>query len=158
MDISPLADRVNLTIGLITAIMSYILGEHWVLFVAFLVLNVTDYITGCMKARYNHISNSNKGAEGALKKLGYWIMILVAFLMSAIFIEIGAVIHVNLEITSMIGWFVLATLIINEFRSIIENLVETGYWVPDILKRGLEVADKIVDKAGGTIGDDDADD
>ena len=88
--------------------------------------------------------NSVKGWQGVLKKLGYWIMIMVAFGASAVFIEIGKAIGVNLGITTLLGWFVLASLIINEIRSILENFVEAGYNVPTILVKGLEVADKVV--------------
>lgn len=140
-------DKINIFYGIIVAILTYIFGEHWILFAAFLLLNVADYITGCLKSRINKKSNSKKGAVGALKKLGYWIMIMVAFGMSAIFVEIGEVIGVDLHITSLIGWFVLATLIINEFRSIIENFVEAGFVVPEILIKGLEIANKAVDHA-----------
>lgn len=139
-------DRFNAIGGMIVAVLSYIFGEHWLLFVAFLALNVIDYITGCLKSRINNKTNSTKGAIGALKKLGYWLMILVAFGASAVFIEIGEVIGINLGVTSLIGWFVLATLIINELRSIIENFVEAGYKVPDILTKGLEVASKVIKK------------
>lgn len=146
-------DKVNAIGGTIVAVLSYVLGEHWFLFVAFLVLNVIDYITGLLKSKINHKENSVKGAVGALKKLGYWIMILVAFGASAIFIEIGNVIGIDLKVTSFIGWFVLATLIINEFRSILENFVEAGYKVPEILIKGLEIADKMIKTKTDTTED-----
>lgn len=139
-------DGYNAIAGAIVAVLSYILGEHWVLFVAFLLLNVADWITGWMKSRMTKKENSVKGWQGVLKKLGYWIMIMVAFGASAIFIEIGKVIGVNLGITTLLGWFVLASLIINEIRSILENFVEAGYNVPAILVNGLKVADQIVNK------------
>ena len=44
----------------------------------------------------------------------------------------------------------LASLIINEIRSILENFVEAGYNVPKILVNGLEVADKVVNKDNDT--------
>ena len=47
-------------------------GEYWYLFVAFLVLNMVDYATGIIKARFSHTENSNKGAKGVVKKVGYW--------------------------------------------------------------------------------------
>lgn len=71
-------------------------------------------------------------------------MIMVAFGASAIFIEIGKAIGVDLGITTLLGWFVLASLLINEIRSILENFVEAGFNVPIILIKGLEVADKAV--------------
>jgi len=86
------------------------------------------------------------GWKGVLKKLGYWLMIMVAFGASAVFIEIGHTIGIDLGITTLLGWFVLASLLINEIRSILENFVEAGYNVPTILVKGLEVADKVVNQ------------
>lgn len=154
-NVEVLTDKINLVAGTITALLSYVLGEHWFLFVAFLGLNLIDYITGCLKSRINGKTNSKKGAIGALKKVGYWLMILVSFGMSAIFIEIGETMNVNLQITSLLGWFVLATLIINEFRSIIENFVEAGYKVPAILTKGLEIANKKIEDLTDLDDDDD---
>lgn len=154
MSIEPLTNKINLIIGAITAILSYILGEHWILFVFFLLLNFGDYITRWIAARLTGTENSKAGWFGILKKLGYWIMIALGFGMSVIFIEIGNVIGIDLEVTTFIGWFVLATLIINEIRSILENLVEAyGDKVPKILVKGLEVANKAID-GKITIGDD----
>ena len=41
----PFIDGYNAVVGTIVAVLSYILGEHWVLFVAFLLLNVADWLT-----------------------------------------------------------------------------------------------------------------
>lgn len=142
----PLFNKINTIGAVIVSILSYLLGDHWILFVSFMLLNVGDYVTGYLKSRINKKINSNKGLQGILKKIGYWIMIMVAFGMSAIFIEIGKIIGVNLHITQFIGWFVLSSLIINEFRSIIENFVEAGYNVPKVLVNGLEVANQAIDK------------
>ena len=90
--------------------------------------------------------NSRAGWKGVLKKLGYWIMIMVAFGASAVFVEIGKVIGVDLGVTTLLGWFVLASLLINEIRSIVDNFVEAGFNVPAVLVKGLEVADKVVNK------------
>ena len=144
-------DTYNVVVGTIVAVLSYIFGEHWWLFLAFALLNVADWLTGWMKSRLLKKENSVAGWKGVLKKLGYWIMIMVAFGASAVFIEIGKVIGIDLGITTLLGWFVLASLLINEIRSICENFVEAGFNVPQILVKGLEVADKIVNKdsAGG---------
>lgn len=139
-------DSYNAAVGAIVAVLSYILGEHWILFVAFLLLNVADWLTGWMKSRMAGKENSVRGWKGVLKKLGYWLMIMVAFGASAVFIDIGVVIGIDLGITTLLGWFVLASLLINEIRSILENFVEAGINVPNILIKGLEVADKVVNK------------
>lgn len=142
----PIIDGYNVIVGTVVAVLSYILGEHWILFVAFLLLNVADWLTGWMKSRMAKKENSVKGWQGVLKKLGYWLMVMVAFGASAVFIEIGKAISIDLRITTLLGWFVLASLLVNEIRSICENFVEAGFHVPVILIKGLEVADKIVNK------------
>lgn len=145
MDITPFTNKINVVLGTIVALLSYVLGEHWFLFAAFLGLNILDYITGCLKSRINGKSNSAKGAIGALKKVGYWLMIMVSFGIPAVLIEMGEAIGMNLAFTYALGWLTLASLIINEFRSIIENFVEAGYNPPAILIKGLEIANKAID-------------
>lgn len=140
-------DAYNSIGGAMIAVLTFILGEHWMLFAAFLAFNVIDWITGWMKSKLNGKENSQVGWKGVLKKLGYWLMIMVAFSASAVFIEIGKTLGIDLGITALLGWFVLASLIINEIRSILENLVEAGFNVPVILVKGLEVADKMVNKS-----------
>lgn len=141
---TPIINKLNAVLGAIVAVCSYVLGEQWYLFLGFLGFNIADFITRWIAARLTGTENSRKGMIGILKKLGYWIMIAVSFGMSAIFIELGKVIGVNLQVTSLLGWFVLGALIINEIRSILENLVDAGYHPPKILVKGLETANKII--------------
>ena len=136
----------NAIIGAIVATLSYIFGEHWILFTLFLAFNVGDWITGWMKARLTHKENSKAGWKGVLKKLAYWIMIAVAFGASAVFVEVGKTLGIDLGITTLLGFFVLASLLVNEIRSICENLFEMGVDVPKVLIRGLAVADKAINK------------
>lgn len=143
--IEPLTSKINLIIGMITAMLTYVFGDHWILFVFFLLLNFGDFLTRWMAARITGTENSRACGVGILKKLGYWVMIALGFGMSIIFMEIGLTIGLDLGITEFIGWFVLATLTVNEIRSILENLVEAGYKVPIILTKGLEVANKAID-------------
>ena len=139
-------DTYNLVVGAIVAVLSYILGEHWILFVAFLALNIADWITGWMKSRMAGKENSVAGWKGVLKKLGYWLMIMVAFGASAVFVEIGKTLGIDLGITSLLGWFGLASLLINVIRSFVENFLEAGFDVREIWINGLEVANKVVNK------------
>ena len=139
-------DSYNAIVGSIVAVLSFVFGEHWILFAIFLLFNVADWITGWMKSRINNVENSSAGWKGVLKKLGYWLMILVAFAASAVFIEIGNTLGMDLGITTLLGYFVLASLLVNELRSILENFVEAGFDVPAVLTKGLEVADKVVNQ------------
>ena len=139
-------DGYNSLLGSIVAFLSLIFGEHWVLFALFLFLNIIDWLTGWLKSNIQHKTNSCKGWQGVLKKLGYWLMIAFAFGLSVGFIEIGETIGADLSFTTLLGWFVLASLTINEARSIVENFVEAGYDVPKTLVNGLEIADKLVNQ------------
>lgn len=139
-------DVYNAIIGSIVAVFTVVFGEHWMLFALFLLFNVADWLTGWMKSRMNHKENSVVGWKGVMKKLGYWLMVGVAFGASAVFIEIGIVLGIDLHITTLLGWFVLASLMVNEIRSICENFVEAGFKVPAILTKGLQVADEAINK------------
>lgn len=140
-------DTYNLITGAIMAIMTAIFGIYWYIFAAYLVLNVFDWLTGWYKSRKNKKESSSVGLKGILKKLGYWVIIAVAFLMSSVFVNLGKdILGINLDFLMMVGWFTLACLLVNEVRSILENLVESGYNVPAVLINGLEIADKMINR------------
>lgn len=139
-------DTYNSIGGTLIALLTMLFEKHWILFLAFLLLNMADWVTGWMKSKLVHKVNSAIGLKGIIKKLGYWLMILVAFIASAVFIELGKVLGINLNITTLLGWFVLASLLVNEMRSICENLIEAGFNVPIILQKGLEVADQTISR------------
>lgn len=144
--ITPFIDKYNTVAGILIAVATWVFGEHWWLFAAYFLLNIADWLTGWLKARLKGVSSSTVATKGCLKKLGYWVMIALGFGMSAIFIEIGQIIGVDLGITTIFGWFILANLFVNEIRSIIENFVEAGYNVPAPLRKGLAVAEEMLEK------------
>lgn len=140
-------DTYNLAVGAFVAVMTTIFGIYWYIFAAYLAFNIFDWLTGWYRSRKLKKSSSEAGLKGILKKLGYWIIIAVAFLLSTVFAKLGTdVLNINLDFLDMIGWFTLACLMVNEVRSILENLVECGYNVPSVLVNGLEIADKMINK------------
>ena len=60
-------DSYNAIVGGIVTFLTMVLGEHWILFVLFLLFNVIDFITGWMKARMTKKENSIK-----LNKNNFW--------------------------------------------------------------------------------------
>lgn len=116
------------------------------LFAFYLFLNLSDYITGSINARIHKKESSKKGDNGIIKKIGYWILILISFALPAIFIQLGKIIKIDFQITTLFSWFILCSLMINECRSIIENLTSMGCTVPKILIEGLEIIDKKINK------------
>lgn len=139
-------DKVNVSYGLVTTVGVAIFGKYWFLFAGFLILNVFDYLTGVIKAKfYKKNTSSAVGAKGIFKKVSYWMVIGIAFFISISFVYMGEVIGVNLTFVTLFGWLTLATYLINEIRSILENLVEMGVKVPQFLIYGLDVANKLLE-------------
>ncbi len=142
---TPFSDTYNLCVGAIVALFTAMFGIYWYVFAGYMALNVIDWITGWYKSRKLKEESSKVGLKGIIKKLGYWIIIGVAFILSTVFVKFGSdVLHIKLDFLMMIGWFTLACLMVNEVRSILENLVEVGYNVPTVLIEGLEITEKLV--------------
>ena len=131
--------------SLLLGLGSMIFIKNWYLFALYLLLNILDNITGWIKAKVNNKENSKIAREGILRKVSNWIIIVITFAISAGFLEIGKIISIDLSILMTLGWVVLGSLIINEVRSILENLVEAGCKVPKALIKGLEVAEAALD-------------
>ncbi len=144
--------KINFLWGGAVAIMTAIFGQFWFLFFAFLLLNVADYITGVFKARIKHTTSSAEGLKGIIKKVCYWLVIAIAFFIAYSFGMMGGIIGIDLEITAFIGWITLATFIVNEIRSILENLVVIGVRVPEFLIKGLEVASQRINESANNDG------
>lgn len=123
-----------------------VLNSHSIIFLVFLIMNILDWITGWTKARILKKESSSIGAMGALKKIANWLIVFISFALSYAFSELGRIVGIDMSAAVFLGWFVLISLIINEIRSICENLVECNIKVPSILTAGLDVFNKKVDE------------
>ncbi|MGN8809596.1 phage holin family protein [Absicoccus porci] len=124
----------------------YIFGKHWNLLLILLFLNVLDTVLGTLKARKTKTENSIIGFRGLKKKIYQWILLLLSFIMSFCFKELGAILGINLSISPLFGWYVYTYFIFNEYQSIIENLIQLGVSIPKILINGLEMAKESVER------------
>lgn len=138
--------KVNMIYGAIVTALTAIFGKYWFLFAGFLSMNVIDYITGYCKAKF-YVKNESSaiGAKGILKKVWYWVVIGIAFFVSFCFVDMGQVIGIDLSFVQLFGWFTLATYLINEVRSILENLIQMNVNVPAFLVKGMAVAEKLLE-------------
>lgn len=144
-EINYVMDAYNMLTGIAVTILTALFGAYWYIFAAYLLFNVLDWATGWYKARKLKTESSAAGLKGILKKLGYWVVILAAFSMSSVFVRMGKdLLQIDLSFLTMVGWFTLACLLINEVRSVLENLVECGYEVPEVLVKGLAVTEKLI--------------
>lgn len=139
-------NKTNVMSGAVVTLASYMLGPYWFLFGIFLMLNVIDYTTGYIKAKfYKKNTSSAVGAKGIAKKVMYWLIILMAFLISVAFKQIGSMFGMDLGFVVFLGYLTLATYIVNETRSIIENAYEMNMKVPEWLIKGLDIVESKID-------------
>lgn len=148
-DTPKVADSTNILGGAITGTLSVLFGQYWILFAGFLVLNMIDLFTGCYKASLKGELSSAVGFQGAMRKVFYWVVIGMAFFVSDSFAVMGEAIGVNLTFVALFGWLTLATYLINEIRSVLENLLEIGVEVPEFLIKGLSVTEKLMEARTG---------
>nr|DAG71035.1 MAG TPA: holin [Caudoviricetes sp.] len=150
-----MASYLNLIWSGVVAVLSFVFGDYWVIFALYLVLQVIDYVTGCYAAYKLKQLSSKTGIQGILKKVMQWVIIVISFIVSyGIYFVASEGFNISeMQWIYLIGYFTLATMFINELRSIIENLVESGINVPTILTKGLSV---IEDKLEQIEGDSDS--
>jgi toxin secretion/phage lysis holin len=143
---SRLMEQANICGGACAMVLVGVFGQYWFLFIGFLVLNVVDWLSGWQVAVMNHKSSSAIGAKGVLKKVWYWVIIGIAFFIGFSFEEMGAKLGIPLGFMPLIGWFVLANYLVNEIRSIVENLVLMGVTIPDYFIKGLDVSARLIEQ------------
>lgn len=122
-------------------------GKIPVILILFMAAVLLDYLTGWIKAKYFLRDwNSKTGLQGIIKKVMYFVMIGTAFLIGWGIREMGGTVGINLDFAMLIGWYVTAVMLINEFTSILENLyVIMPEKVPVWLIKTLKIADEQLD-------------
>lgn len=149
---APATDAAKLGASTIFTAIAAAFGKIPIVLILFMAAVAIDYATGWIKAKYFLKNwNSKTGLQGAIKKLMYFVMIGTAFLIGWGICEMGDNVGINLEFAMLIGWYVTAVMLINEFTSILENLfVIMPEKVPVWLIKTLKIADE---KLGNKIND-----
>ena len=134
------------------AVVGIFLGWKGIMLLIWVAAMVLDYISGSLAAHKNGEWSSAVAREGLFHKGG---MILVVFL-AMLFDACLALVAINLPVLHM-TWpgvifpVVLVWYIITEAGSVLENSIKMGATYPEWLEKGLQVALKKVDDAGGEL-------
>ena len=131
---------INTIGGAASAALAYVFGAPDAWMIGFVVLVVTDYTTGIMKAHIIGVLSSKVGLKGILKKLMYFAIVAVAVIIDPLTGAQG-VLRV-----ACIGF-----LIANEGISILENCAAAGLPVPRAL---VKVLGKLKDEGNDKEDDD----
>ena len=153
--IAKVTSTYNLVVGALITALTAVFGVYWYIFLGYFASNILDWLTGWAKARKYKRESSAVGFQGVVKKTGYWVIITVAFMIPHILVpllndvmtDFLPNVNVDFSFLFMIGWYTLCVLFINELRSILENMVEMEYYVPEALIKGLAITQKMVNGA-----------
>lgn len=135
-----LLNGYNFVAATMITILTDIFRQYGIVLASFLMLNLIDWITGTCKAHIGGRESSVAGLKGICKKLGYWVLIFVAFVTGKDLAMLAGEMGFAFVFADYIGWLTLSMLVVNEARSITENLVEMGVAVPKIFSKGLSIA------------------
>ena len=136
------------------------------LFIPIIVLTiviVVDYLTGVAKAWVLHELSSKVGLIGFLKKIGFYVMIIVAGVIDWLIAYGLESANIDVRLPYFFAAIVCVWLIINELISILENVAAIGGPVPPFMQKLLKrlknvVEDKADDGADDGKNEVDADD
>ena len=101
---------ISFITGTLATTLVYFLGGWDVALQILLLVVALDYITGVCKAIYNKKLNSEIGARGIVKKIGYFVIVALAVLLDRTMGDTGA-------LRTLVIYFFVA----NEGISILEN-------------------------------------
>ena len=144
--------EIKLVITTFFAVVGTFLGWKGLLLLIWVAAMVLDYISGTLAAHKNGEWDSTKAREGLFHKGGMILVVLLAMLFDACLALVAIrlpVLHVSWP--GVIFPVVLVWYIITEAGSILENSIKMGATYPEWLQKGLQVALKKLDDAGGEI-------
>lgn len=121
--------------------------------IVLLVLNALDWASGVWAAWVRDEVSSRVGVRGFVKKLGYWLMVVVGIGIDYILANAGAVIGQDLHPPCMVGLLMIVWLSLNELISIMENVARAGGPVPPWLGNMLNHLKGRTEAAGGAHDD-----
>jgi len=127
---------INYITSTILTTIIYYLGGLDTAMKTLLILMLLDYITGLCKTIINKKLNKIIGAKGIIKKVGYLVIVALAFLLDKIIGDTGS-------IRNLVVYFFVA----NEGISIVENWGTIGLPLP---KKIIEVLEQIKKESEGT--------
>ena len=145
--------KVTITLAL-TALAAYFTNLAVPLCVL-LVLVILDYATGMTNAWIHRELSSNKGIQGIVKKIGYFIAIVVAMVVDYLIIQFAQYFNFNVPPqATIVALLVTIWLILNEALSILENLDKIGTPIPNFLKKLIERLKQKTEEQGESESDD----
>lgn len=145
-------EKIGLT-AILSALFAW-LGLIAVPFLLLVALQLIDYATGLVAARYrNECINSYKSFRGIAKKVCMWLLIIVGGVLDWLVAYAAAGVELDLSNNVIVAVIVCAWLMCSEVISILENMVDIGVKLPPFLAR---IAKHIRARTDEAVGLDDS--
>lgn len=127
------------------------LGWKGIMLLAWVAVMALDYLSGTLSACREGQWSSAIARQGLWHKGGMILVVTVAAISDAVMIMMVEYVSLGLQWPGILLPLVLAWYILTELGSILENTVKMGAkvpaWLVQLLKVGLELADKAAEEA-----------
>lgn len=133
-------------IGAFAYVAGYIKGSFNELLIVLAVFIVSDYICGTALALTKGEFSVKKGLIGAMKKLFYLFLVLMAFFLDLLVTTVGARMGLSLTTNGTFGMAINCYLIGTEGLSVLKSLVALGLPVPKFLKKAMGIVKETGEK------------
>lgn len=127
----------GIVVGAVFGTLTFFFGTYDLPLQVLVSLVIADYITGLMAAWQTRSLSSKMGAKGIAKKIGYFVLVGLAFQLDKLF---------NIE--PLLRTTAIWTLSTNEVLSNIENLKIMGVPIPEYLTDKIKAIKGELDKGG----------
>lgn len=118
-----------------------------------LAVEITDYGTGMLSAKYLGKWNSRTGIWGIVKKLLYAIIVAIAMICDWCILEVAEQLGIAIPIGTFFGLLTSLWLIFNEIISIMENLAKMETKLPPFLSKFVIKFSKLLEQQGEKLVD-----
>ncbi len=147
-------DNVNMfkaTFAAIGAWCGMKLGILGPILLLLILVEVTDYGTGMLSAKYLGKWNSRTGIWGIVKKLLYAIIVVIAMICDWCILEVSNQIGITVPIGTFFGLLTALWLIFNEIISIMENLSKLETKLPPFLSKFVIKFSEMLEQQGDKL-------
>ena len=126
------AEKIGIT-AILSAIFAW-LGLVAVPFLLLVSLNIIDYATGLVAAKYRSEKiSSYRSFKGIAKKVCMWLLIVVGGVLDWLITYAAQNIGFDIGVSFLVAIIVAVWLMCNEIISILENMIDIGVKLPPFL-------------------------
>lgn len=133
---------------IITGLIAFMVEAITELVIVLVVLMFIDYFTGMISGFIDKKWSSSTGINGAGKKAGFVLLVLIAVLTDYVILHLGKQLGIVLGFNGIFTLAVTCWLISTELLSIIENLGRIGVPIPVFLSSAFSTLKETSEKIG----------